>query len=104
MDQVAEEFACASKVVMERHPGPGGDRLGPAYLQDEPGRGARNHCIMLEQILSPGLNLLSGWNPNQNVPGKKRHILQKQGGYSPTRSGERARGAFEGTRRRRMRR
>src|SRR5882724_9136523 len=72
-------------------PRPGGDRLaqpirrmnvagvsqgtparwrpfGPAYPQDERGRGTRDGGIVPEQILSAARNLNSGWNTDQNVP------------------------------------
>ena len=52
-------------------PRPGGDRFGPAYPQDEPGRGTCDPCILPGQILSPMRNLHSGWDSNQNVPPRK---------------------------------
>src|SRR6266849_8066638 len=41
--------------------------FGPAYPQDEPGRGTCDGAILSEQILSAERNLISGWNTNQNV-------------------------------------
>ena len=42
--------------------------FGPAYPQDERGRGTRDGGILPEQILSAARNLNSGWNTDQNVP------------------------------------
>src|SRR6266849_5929904 len=42
--------------------------FGPAYPQDERGRGTRDGGIVPEQILSVARNLNSGWNTDQNVP------------------------------------
>ena len=49
-----------------RHPGPVAT-VGPAYPQDEPGRGTCDGGIVPEQILLSTRNLNSGWNTNQNV-------------------------------------
>ncbi len=48
--------------------------FGPAYPQDEPGRGICDGGILPEQILSAARNLNSGWNTNQNVPFQKCSI------------------------------
>jgi len=72
-------FCVPSKVVVGRYPGPGGDRRGPAYPQDEPGRGTSDDGILVEQILSPAQNLHSGWNPNQNVSSESSDQISASG-------------------------
>ena len=70
-------FCVPSKVVVGRYPGPGGDRRGPAYPQDEPGRGTHDGGIVPEPILSSARNLHPAWNPNQRVsPGMRSQFSE----------------------------